>query len=149
MHTIVSWPMGNSSYFRFDYGNKTKYILSQSLQGRWVNWKHTAPYIVQWITERICLISLTLSTKYIWQAFYQFIVFRKVCTIMIMRCCYVQTNEYDLQDRTYPTLSSHHKLHNNNENKLPVFLECKCNKWQNMVQQTSQAHNHGKYDNNG
>ena len=32
----------------------------------------------------------------------------------------------------------------NNENKFPVFPERICNKWHNMMQQTSQAHNHGK-----
>ena len=35
------------------------YIFSQSSQEKWVNWKHTAPHIVYWITERICLILLT------------------------------------------------------------------------------------------
>ena len=49
-HTIVSWPSlkqwGNSSYFRFDDDNETKYIFSQSSQGRWVNWKYTTPYII-------------------------------------------------------------------------------------------------------
>ena len=38
-----------------------------------------------------------------------------------MRWCYVQTNEYDLQARTYPTSCTHHKLHTNSENKFPVF----------------------------
>ena len=78
-HTIVSWPNPKQwaiVHFRFDDDNKTKYIFSQSSQGRWLNWKHTAPYIVKWITERICLISLTHSTKYIWQTFYKFNVFR-------------------------------------------------------------------------
>ena len=28
---------------------------------------------------------------------------------------------------------THHKLHNSNENKIPVFPECICNKWQNMM----------------
>ena len=37
--------------------------------------------------------------------------------MMIMRWCTVQTNEYDLQAKTYPTISTHHKLHNNDENK--------------------------------
>ena len=40
---------------------------------------------------------------------------------MIMRLCNVQTNEYDLQAKTYPTICTHHKLHNTNENKSPVF----------------------------
>ena len=55
----------------------------------------------------------------------------------------VQTNEYDLQAKTYPTICTYHKLRNNNENKVPVFPKCICNKWQNMMWQTSQAHNHG------
>ena len=40
---------------------------------------------------------------------------------MIMRWCNVQTSEHDQQAKTYPTIFSHHKLHNNNENKIPVF----------------------------
>ena len=52
-----------------------------------------------------------------------------------MRWCNVQTNEYDLQAITYPTICTHHKLHNNDENKIPVFPECICNSWQNMMQQ--------------
>ena len=53
--------------------------------------------------------------------------------MMIMRCFYVQTNEYDLQAIMYPTIRTHHKLHNNDENKFPVFRECICNKWQNIM----------------
>ena len=60
-YAIVSWPdpkqcMFNSSYFRYDDDNKTKYIFSQSSQGKWTNWKHTASYSVQWITEKMCPI---------------------------------------------------------------------------------------------
>ena len=54
-----------------------------------------------------------------------------------------KTTEYDLQAETYLTIWTH-KLHNNNENKLPDFPECIRNKWQNMMEQTSQAHNHGQ-----
>ena len=43
--------------------------------------------------------------------------------MMIMRWCTVQKNEYDLQGKTYPTICTHHKLHNINENKFPVFQE--------------------------
>ena len=68
---------------------------------------------------------------------------------MIMRWCIVKTNEYDLQAKTYPTICTHHKLHNSNENKFSVLPECIYNKWQNMMPQTSEAHNHGKYENNG
>ena len=79
-------------------------------------------HIVQWITERICLIVLTHLTKYIWQAYYKFNVFRWVCTMMIMRWCTVQTNEYHLQAKTYPTICTHQNLHNTNE-KIPFFPE--------------------------
>ena len=70
------------------------------------------------------------------------IVFRSVCTMMIMSWCYVQANEYDLQAKMYLTICTHHKVHNNNENRFPVFPECICNQWQNMMWQTSQAHKH-------
>ena len=67
-----------------------------------------------------------------------------------MRWCNVQTNEYDLQAKTYPTICSHHELHNDNENKYPVFPECIyaisdriwCNK---HLRHTPTE----KYDNNG
>ena len=40
-----------------------------------------------------------------------------------------KTNEYDLRAKRYPNISTHHKLHNNNnENKVPIFPECICNK---------------------
>ena len=79
------------------------------------------------------MFNLTHSTKYIWQAFYKFNIFRQVCTMTIMRRCTVQTNAYDLQAKTYPTIYTHHKLHNNNENKFPVFPERICNKWQKTM----------------
>ena len=40
--------------------------------------------------------------------------------MMIMRWCTVQTNEYDLRAKTYPNICTHHKLHNNDENKFPI-----------------------------
>ena len=49
---------------------------------------------------------------------------------MIMRWCNVQTNQKDLQAVTYPTICTHHKLHNNDDNKIPAFPECICNTWQ-------------------
>ena len=45
---------------------------------------------------------------------------------MIMRCCNVQTKEYDLQAITYPIICTQHKLNNNDVNKIPVILECIC-----------------------
>ena len=41
--------------------------------------------------------------------------------MMIMRWCNVQTNEQDLQAITYPTICTHHKLHNNDDNKIPYM----------------------------
>ena len=34
---------------------------------------------------------------------------------------YVQTHEYDLEAKTYPTIWTHHKLRNSNANKIPVY----------------------------
>ena len=41
--------------------------------------------------------------------------------MMIGRLCNEQTNEYDLQAKTYRTICTHHKLSNNNEKKIPGF----------------------------
>ena len=48
--------------------------------------------------------------------------------MMIMRWCTVQTNEYDLQAKTYPNICTHHKLYNNDENKFSVSPERICSK---------------------
>ena len=81
---------------------------------------HSPLYCI--MDEKICSILLTHSTKYIWQAFYKFNVFRWVCTKMIMGWCNVQTNEHDLQAKTYTTICTHHELHNNIEHKTPSRL---------------------------
>ena len=52
---------------------------------------------------------------------------------------YKQTNTIQ-QAKTYPTNCTHHELHNNNENKIPVISECICNKWQNMMQNKHLMH---------
>ena len=57
-----------------------------------------------------------------------------------MSWCNVQTNEYDMQAKMYPTICTHHKLLSNKETKISIFPECICNKWQNLMLQTSQAH---------
>ena len=41
----------------------------------------------------------------------------------MMQWCNVQTKERDQQAKTYPTICTYHKLHNNDENKIPVFPE--------------------------
>ena len=79
-HTIVSWP--NPKQWIIVHTSDLMMmitqsnILSQPSQGNWVNWKHTATYIEQWITKSICPILLTHSTKYIWQTFHKFNVYR-------------------------------------------------------------------------
>ena len=56
----LPWTMDNSSYLQIDDDNKTKYILYCSSEGKWVNWTHTAPYILVWIItfslQIICVI---------------------------------------------------------------------------------------------
>ena len=41
-----------------------------------------------------------------------------------MRWCNVQTNEHDLQAKTYPTICTHHKLHNNVDPMNLAIREC-------------------------
>ena len=61
-----------------------------------------------------------------------------------MRWCSLQTNEHDLQAIMYPIICKYHRLNINNGNKVPVFPGYICNRWQNMIVQPSQTHNHGK-----
>ena len=58
--------------------------------------------------------------------------------------CSPQTNEHDLQAMMYPIICKYHRLNINNGNKAPVFPGYICNRWQNMIVQPSQTHNHGK-----
>ena len=83
-----------------------------------------------------CLILLTHSTKYIWQAFYKFNVFRWVCTMMIMRWCYVQTNEYDLQTKAY--------LHHSRNNVYAISDRIWCKK--HLRRTTTENMKMGKVD---
>ena len=54
-----------------------------------------------------------------------------------------------MQAKMYPNICTHHKLHNNNENKFPVFAERIYNKWQNMMYNKHLRHTTmEKYDNN-
>ena len=146
-HTIVSWP-NPKQWVKVQTSDlmmiirQSIYILSiiPSEMGKLKI--HSPTYRIM-DNERICLILLTHSTKYIWQAFYKSNVFRYVCTIMVMRWCTVQTNEYDLQAKMYPTICNHHKLHIIMKKKFPVFPERIWNRWQDMMQQTSQTYNHG------
>ena len=95
--TIVSWP--NPKQWVIVHTSDLMMLIRQSIyiisiitieMGKL---KTYSPDIVLWVMERICLILLTHSTKYIWQAFYEFNTFRYVCTMMIMRCVlYKQTS---------------------------------------------------------
>ena len=74
-------------------------------------------------------------------------------TMMIMKWCTVQTNEYYLQGKMYPTICTHHKVHNNNEIKFPVFPERICWIWHYCDRIWCNKHlRHTateRYDNNG
>ena len=109
-HTIVSWP--NPKQWVKVHTSDLMMIIRQSI------------YILSIITKEMGKLK-THSLTYC--------IMDKVCTMMIMRWFNVQTNEYDLHAKTYLTICTHHKLHNTNENKFPVFPECICNKWQNMM----------------
>ena len=68
---------------------------------------------------------------------------------MIMRWCNIQTYEYDPQAKMYPNICTHHKLHNNDENKIPIFPGCIwindriwCNK--HLKHTTTEIDNNGK-----
>ena len=41
--------------------------------------------------------------------------------MVIVRWRNVQINKYDLRAKTYPTIYTHHKLHNNNEKQILDF----------------------------
>ena len=135
-HTIVSWPIPKQWVILHTSDlmmviRQSKYILSIITKEMGKLKTHSPTYCVMDNWEN--MFNLTHSTKYIWQAFCKFNIFRQVCTMTIMRWCTVQTNEYDLQAKTYPTIYIHHKLHNNSENKFPVFPERICNKRQNTM----------------
>ena len=61
-----------------------------------------------------------------------------------MRWCSLQTNEHDPQATMYPIICKYHRLNISNWNKAPAPPGYICNRWQNMIVQPSQTHNHGK-----
>ena len=79
------------------------------------------------------MLNLTHSTNYIWQAFQCPMSSDIVCTMVIMRWCNVQTNEYDLEAKTRPTIYTHHKLHNTNENKFPYVILSKSTRFESTA----------------
>ena len=109
---------------------------------------HSPTYCIMDSGENMPYLTHTLD-KNISETFYKFTVFRQVCTMVIMRWCNVQRNEYDLQDKTYPIVCTHHKLHNNNENKFPVsrnVYAISSGIWYNKHLRHTTTE---KYDNNG
>ena len=79
-HTIISWP--NPKQWVIVHTSNLVMIIRQSIcilsiiTREMGKLKTQIPTYRIWITERICLILLTHLTKYIWQAFYHFNVFR-------------------------------------------------------------------------
>ena len=107
--------MGNSSYFRFDDDNKTSiHILSiiTKEMGKLKTYSPTYCIMDNW--ENMLNLTHTPEKLYL-TGILSSMSSDKVCTMMIMRWCNVQTNEYDLQAKTYPTICIHQKLHNTNE----------------------------------
>ena len=104
----------------------------------WIRWTHKDPLFMIYSRQNrdrhlFSVCNSFWSCDALWRHTFGPILFHvmvchiqsdKVFTMMIMRGCNVQTNEYDLQAKTYPNICTHHKLHNTNENKFPVFPEC-------------------------
>ena len=144
-HTTVSWP--HPKQWIIIHASDLMMIARQriySLNHHKGNGstENTQPHLLYKDNSENMLNLTHTLTKYIWQTFISSM--SSICTMTIMRGCNVQTNECDLQAKTYPTICTHHKLRNNNKNKIPVFPECIFNKWQNMMYKTSQAHSHEK-----
>ena len=127
--------------------NNVQIFPQSSKENGWPE-KSTAQYIAQKIIERMDFILDTHSTEHTWRTFYMLNAFSYICTVMIMKLCNMQTNEYDLQVITYPSFGIGHRLHSSNENNNPAFPGSTWSDWQNMMEQPPQTYNHAKYDNN-
>ena len=86
--------MGNSSYFRFDDNNKTKFIYILSIitreMGKLKTYSPTYCIMDNW--DNMLNLTHTLDKLYLTDFFISSMSSDKVCTIMIMRWCNVQTN---------------------------------------------------------
>ena len=142
--------MDDSSYFRFDDDNKTKqYIFSIIMRelGKLKTYSH-----IYWIMDNWeNMLNLTHTLDKIYLADISSSMFTdNFATMMIMGWCNVQINEYDLQAITYLTICTHQKLHNNDENKVPVFFlnvyAIRDRIWYNKHLRHTTTE---KYDNNG
>ena len=136
-HIIVSWP--NPKQWVIVHTSDLMVITKQSIYILSIITKemgklktHSPTYCIMDNWEN--MLNLTHTRQIISdRRFISSMSSDKFCTMMIMRWCNVQKNEYDLQDKTDPTICTHHKLHNTNENKFSIFPECIYNKWQNMM----------------
>ena len=81
--------------------------------------------------------------EYTWQACYTSNAYRKVCIMMTMRLCDVETNYWEIQVVMYPLVCTYRKLHRSKKKQksFPGIYQ--------TIIQSSQAQNYRKYDNNG
>ena len=120
-HTIVSWP--NPKQWVLVHTSDLMMIIRQSIYILSIITKemgklktHSPTYCIMDNWENILNLTHTLDKLYL-TGILSSMSSDKVCTMMIMGWCNVQTNEYDLQAKTHPTICTHHKLHNTNDNK--------------------------------
>ena len=124
-HTIVSWP--NPKRWVIVHTSDLMMIIRQSIYIISIITKemgklkaHSPTYCIMDNWENMLNVTHTrqiISDRH----FISSMSSDKACTMMIMRRCNVQTNEYDLEAKMYPTICTHHKAHSTNENKFPVY----------------------------
>ena len=81
---------------------QTIYILSLITMEMGKLQAHSPTYCITDNWENMLNLTHTLDKLYLTG---KFNVLDKVCLMMIMRWCNVQTNEYDLRAKTYPTIA--------------------------------------------
>ena len=122
-HTIVSWP--NPKQWVIVHTSDWIRIIGQNIFIRSIITKEMGKLKTH--SPTYCILDnwdnmLNLTRQIIFDRhFIKSMPSDKVCTMMIMRWCNVQINVDDLQAKTYPTICTHHKLHNTNEKKFLVF----------------------------
>ena len=90
---------------------KTKYIYScNHLKGNGKLKTPSPTYCTLDNRENMLKLAHTLDKLYLTSIFINSMSSDKVCTMMIMRWCNIQTNKYALQAKMYPTIFTHHKL---------------------------------------
>ena len=131
-HTIVSWP--NPKQWIIVHTSDLMMIIRQSIYilsiitGEMGQPKtHSPAYFVMDNWENMPYLTHTLDKLYL-------------TGILWVQCLQISLHNDDNEmvqctnkrirssSQTYLTICTHHKLHNDNENKFPVFPECICNK---------------------